>query len=168
MSMTHDGHHRTKPFTLKGWHVGALLGGFFATVIGVNVVFMTLAYQSFPGEDVPRSYVQGLRYNDTLAARDAQARLGWQAQATFLRDGGAPALQVRLTDRDGTALSGATIEATLRRVATDKQDRALIFSESAPGVYRADLPDLGAGGWSLRAQAKRDGQTLDFTGSLSW
>ena len=39
---------------LKGVHVLALILGFSGVTIGVNVVFITYAYSTFTGEDVPR------------------------------------------------------------------------------------------------------------------
>ncbi|MEO1305623.1 MAG: FixH family protein, partial [Pseudomonadota bacterium] len=67
--------------TLKGWHVLLIMLGFFGIMFAVNGVFLYHAITSFPGEDIKKSYVQGLNYNDTLAVRAAQAELGWQAEA---------------------------------------------------------------------------------------
>ncbi len=67
-------------FRITGWHVLAGMILFFSTIIAVNAVFISLAVQSFPGEDQRRSYVQGLEYNDVIAQRRAQAALGWTAR----------------------------------------------------------------------------------------
>ena len=56
-------------FELKGWHVLLILMAFFGVMFSVNGVFLYHAITSFPGEDVKKSYVQGLNYNDTLAVR---------------------------------------------------------------------------------------------------
>ena len=71
---------------LKGWHVLLIMLGFFGVMFAVNGVFLYHAITSFPGEDVKKSYVQGLNYNQTLSARASQADLGWRAEAG-LRDG---------------------------------------------------------------------------------
>ena len=46
----------------------------FGVTIGVNATFITLAMRTHPGEDVPRSYYQGLNFNDTLAQRRERRR----------------------------------------------------------------------------------------------
>lgn len=159
---------QTSGFVLKGWHVGTMLAAFFATVIGVNITFMMLAYKSFPGEDVPRSYVQGLKYNETLATRAKQATLGWNVVAQFDRSAAEPTLIVSVLNEHGRDLVGATVTGTLRRAVTDREDRTLQFVETSPGDYRATLPNLARGAWTLRANAALDGRDLDFTGSLAW
>lgn len=155
-------------FVLKGWHVLTMLLTFFGVVIAMNVAFITLAVQSFPGEDVKRSYVQGLEYNKTLEARARQAALGWQADARFTGSALAPALSITFTDRSGAPVRDLTIEATLRRPTTDRHDITLTFTQDAPGVYRADLAALAAGAWKLRGQAEGGGESFEFTGELSW
>jgi nitrogen fixation protein FixH len=155
-------------FVLKGWHVLVILLSFFGVIIAMNILFITLAVQSFPGEDVKRSYVQGLEYNKTLDARARQTALGWQAEARFIRDAGAPALIVAFTDRTGAPVRGLSIDAALRRPTTDRQDIALAFTEVDPGLYRTDIATLGAGAWKLRGQAQGAGETFEFTGALSW
>lgn len=155
-------------FVLKGWHVWSMVGAFFGTIITVNAIFITLAVQSFPGEDVKRSYVQGLEYNKTLDARARQAALGWNAAARFDGAPGAAALVVEMTDRSGAPLSGLTISAELRRAVTDKHDHALTFVDQGHGVYRAEIGALDRGGWSLKGQASAEDERFEFTGRLAW
>lgn len=155
-------------FTLKGWHVWTMVGMFFAIVIGVNIIFITLAVQSFPGEDVKKSYVQGLEYNKTLDARARQAALGWQANATFEPSSDGAALTIRMHDRNGAPLTGFNITAELRRPVTDKQDHALMFVDQGDGVYRAEIGVLDRGGWQLKGQAEGQGERFEFTGRLAW
>ena len=77
---------------VRGWHVLVLIVLFFSVTIGVNATFITLAMRTHPGEDVPRSYYQGLNYNETLARRHEQAELGWSATdiAYYLETGFTP------------------------------------------------------------------------------
>lgn len=155
-------------FEIRGWHVLAGMLAFFGAIIAINIAFAVLAVRSFPGEDVRRSYVQGLQYNATLAKRRAQAELGWQAQAG-LRTAGAGALVfVTLQDRRGRPLDGAVIEGELQRPASDRLDRALTFEQSGAGLYVAHLDDLPGGRWRLRARAGRGRDALDFEAALSW
>ena len=91
-------------FQVRGWHVLTALLAFFGAIIAVNIAFAVIAVRSFPGEDVRRSYVQGLQYNDTLAERRVQQALGWQASADLRHDGEeAVAAEVHATVRQRLA-----------------------------------------------------------------
>lgn len=157
-----------QPFKLRGVHVLALMLAFFGLVIAVNVVFAVVAVRSFPGEDVRRSYLQGLHYNDTLAERRAQAALGWQAATALVAADAGAALEIRLAARDGAPVN-ADIAGELQRPTDARLDRALVFTQIAPGVYRAEIGALEAGVWRLRAHAgDADGGALDFESELIW
>ena len=155
-------------FTLRGWHVLALLLAFFGAVIAVNVAFAVVAVQSFPGEDVRRSYTQGVHYNDVLAERRAQEALGWSAAAALAGEGDGATVNVALRTRDGAALSGAELTGALQRPTDSRLDRTLTFEEVAPGQYRARLDDLHKGRWRLRARAEVEAGALDFEAELTW
>jgi nitrogen fixation protein FixH len=149
---------------LKGWHVLAAMLAFFAAIIAVNVGFAVVAIESFPGEDVRRSYLQGLNYNDALTERRRQADLGWQARARLENEG----LVVTLEDRDGRPLSGLTLSGDLRWPADERLDRRLDFAPDGEGRYVAALSDLRPGYWRLRAHAAAaDGGALDFEAELA-
>ncbi|HVK80655.1 MAG TPA: FixH family protein, partial [Verrucomicrobiae bacterium] len=106
-------------FRMRGWHVLALMLAFFGFIIGVNVTFAVIAVRSFPGEDVRRSYLQGIQYNDTLAQRREQAALGWQANAGFTPSADGAALEIVLRDSDGAPIDGATISGEIQWPTTD-------------------------------------------------
>lgn len=65
-----------RPFT--GWHITAILVGFFVIVMAVNFTMARLALSSFGGKVVENSYVASQHYNELLARAEAQDRLGWQ------------------------------------------------------------------------------------------
>jgi nitrogen fixation protein FixH len=155
-------------FRVRGWHVLAMMLAFFGAVIAVNVVFAVLAVQSFPGEDVRRSYLQGIRYNDKLEQRREQAALGWQASAELAPGAAGAVLEVMLRDRDGAPIDGATFAGELQRPTTDSFDRGVTFEAIGGGRYIAHLGDLQPGRWRLRAHAERDTGSLDFEAELTW
>lgn len=132
--------------TLKGWHVLLIMLGFFGVIFAVNGVFLYHAITSFPGEDVKKSYVQGLNYNTTLATRAAQAELGWTAEAGMQGDD----LVFRLDDADGQPLSNFSVVGEIRRRATQGADQSIVFQAAGAGEYTVDGVDLEAGQWSLR------------------
>lgn len=132
--------------TLTGWHVLAILIGFFGVMFAVNGVFLYHAITSFPGEDVKKSYVQGLNYNDTLAARAQQAERGWTAQVGL----NGKTLIFRLSDAQEAALSGQLVIGELRRRVTRADDQLISFQAAPNGEYSADASDLQAGQWDVR------------------
>ena len=136
----------TSDKTLKGWHVLLIMLGFFGVMFAVNGVFLYHAITSFPGEDVKKSYVQGLNYNDTLAERAAHAELGWTAEAGVQGEN----LVFRLRDADGAPLSNYTVIGEVRRLATRDADHAVIYEARPDGDYVAPAADLGPGQWVLR------------------
>lgn len=132
---------------VTGWHVLAVILFFFGVIITVNVVFIVQATRTFRGEDEPRSYVQGLDYNQTLAARAEQAALGWTATVSA-EDG---VVVIRIADMDGHPIDGLGLSGTLRHPADTSRDHALTFEPRSEGRYIAALPAGARGRWTLRA-----------------
>lgn len=160
---------RTAPFELRGGHVLAALLLFFLMIVAVNIGFAIAAVRTFPGEDERRSYTQGLRYNDILAERRAQAAIGWRAQTDLRATPTGARLIVILKDRQGAPINGAAIEGVLRWPANEDGDRALSFLSVGDGRYTAELEPLTAGRWDLRARATdASGRSLDFEAELTW
>ncbi len=147
---------RKATFQLTGWHVLAALLGFFALVVAANAVFLTVAVRTFPGERVEKSYLQGLTYNETLRAREAQAALGWRASLTEADrdDAGAARLTLTFTDVQGRGLNGLTVSGAFGRPAAEVDDRVATFASIGGGAYQAVLPDVAAGAWRLEAVAE--------------
>ena len=144
---------------LKGRHVLYWMLAFFGVIFAVNGVFLYQAITSFPGEDVKKSYVQGLQYNQTLAARAAQTELGWRAEAGL--DGNI--IIFRLADHAGTPISGRPIIAELRRTTSQAEDKVLTFTPREAGEYAA-AHDLEPGLWQLRIKVlDHAAQTTVFT-----
>lgn len=136
------------PFTVKGWHVAAGVVAFFALVIGVDGVFLTLAYRTHPGQVAARPYETGLIYNTELKRLRAQEALGWRAAAEAQPEG----LKVMMQDRDGAPLTGLTVRATLQRPATEQGRSVMALTESAPGLYTGARAGL-SGAWDTRIEA---------------
>ena len=157
-----------KQFELKGAHVLAALLAFFGVTIGVNIVFATFAIRSYPGEDRQSPYQQGLHYNDAIAARAAQARLGWRLTPSFAAAKDGAILVVTAVDSTGKALTNVQLQGTLRRPMADKYDTPLRFTTSGAGVFRAALPNLAPGLWEFRGEARDDGNAYAIDERLIW
>lgn len=137
---------------VRGWHVLVLIVLFFSVTIGVNATFITLAMRTHPGEDVPRSYYQGLNYNETLARRHAQEALGWTARVNVVEGD----LLVEVRDDAGEPVPGLDLVGTLNHPTNTSRDCPLDFAETRSGLYRVALPCSEAGQWHLRA--RNDGE----------
>lgn len=148
-----------REFELKGWHVLIMLLAFFGVMFAVNGVFLYHAITSFPGEDVKKSYVQGLNYNDTLAVRAQQAELGWRAEAG-LKDS---TLVFRLQDAQEEPLSNLAVVAEIRHLATENADQVVTLQAQAQGEYLAKGLDLAQGQWLIRFSVyDTEGETLQL------
>jgi len=124
--------------------------GFFAAIAAVQAVMVYFALESFSGLATDSPYERGLEYNKTLAAKAAEAALGWQIETRFVEGGSAASgragrLELELRDRDGKPITGAEIAAKLRRPLGSETVIELALSSDAPGLYNAaaDLPLAG-------------------------
>lgn len=140
---------------LTGRHVLFILLAFFGVMIAVNAYFTFVAVKSFRGEDVPRSYRQGLEYNQTLAARAEQERSGWTAGVNLVKDDANPGkIILEFKDKDNRALPGLVIHAKLRHPVDTNLDQLLSFTDAGEGRYIAN-PNPLTGHWTLEADAQQ-------------
>lgn len=141
---------------LKGWHVLMIMLAFFGVMFAVNGVFLYYAITSHPGEQVEKSYAQGLNYNDTLEARARQAELGWTSAlgiVTGERD--TAALVAQMADSGGQPLSGLALRATLHRHMSSDANVHLDLTPTALGEYSVDLTGLPAGDYDVIVTARQ-------------
>lgn len=154
-------------FRLDGKHVLAMLIAFFVVILIANIVFISFAVKTFPGEREEKSYLQGINYGKRLAARAAQASRGWTAKIEEAsRFNGQVKIRVSIDERNGAPISGLRISGMLSRPTNATQDHALIFTAMGAGVYQAVAP-ADAGVWELQAKAvnKRD-EEFEFSNRL--
>ena len=130
---------------LTGRHVLFLLLAFFAAVFAVNGVFIYVSLQSHPGVVSDDAYRRGLHYNRELDRAERQRDMGWRSRVSVV--GGT--VELTVSGPAGMPVAGLAVSGTARRPVHDRSDRTLIFTETAPGIYRAAPPGLPAGRWSL-------------------
>ncbi|WP_299621431.1 FixH family protein [Pelagibius sp.] len=141
---------------IRGKHVLFGMLAFFGVIILVNAIFVYMALNTWTGLTEENAYQKGLRYNETLAARDAQRDLGWQgAVALTALDDGSERLTVTLQDSQGIALTGLAVSAVLRRPTHEGFDQTLQFEERQSGEYETDLSLPLRGNWDLYLSARR-------------
>lgn len=147
---------------LKGRHILMMLIAFFGVTVGVNTIFITKAVSSFTGEDVKKSYRQGLNYNETIQSRSQQADLNWTVKSNLIETSSErQRIIVRITDRNDRPVIGLTIDAMLKRPTDLAKDVPTIFTERGDGIYQAEL-ELFSGQWVLKATATSQGQNFRF------
>lgn len=152
-------------FRITGWHVLIGVVTFFAIVIAVDVLFITMAFRTFSGEVASNPYEAGLAYNRTLAEERAQTALGWSV--TLARPDNAT-VELAIHDREGRPVSGLVGQAVLDRPATEAARRTVDIRGVGPGLYRLTVPDP-SGAWDIRATLKRaDGQQFKVEQRLVW
>jgi nitrogen fixation protein FixH len=135
---------------LKGWHVLAILLAFFGVTIGVNAYFITVALTSATGEYQKKSYLQGLRYNDVIAARARQAQKGWTAElAAGPAMAGTYQVDIRIVDRAARPVNHLNLSGELRRPVQAAQDQTLMFHAVGEGLYRAHAKGAVPGKWHV-------------------
>ena len=140
---------------LTGKHVLFILLGFFGVMLAVNIYFTIKAVKSFPGEDVPRSYLQGIEYNKTLQARAAQDASGWSAAVNTAKSGAdEQTLILKMNDRSGRGISGLTVTGKLRHPTDTSLDKDIVLVDAGGGIYRAKLGSI-SGQWGLIANARQ-------------
>jgi len=142
---------------LTGRHVLLMLLAFFGVMLMVNIYFTVAAVKTFRGEDVPRSYRQGLEYNQTIAARAQQNQLDWHVQVNQTGSHIILAFQ----DAEKRPLNYLTIEAKLRHPVDTARDRPITFTADDDGLYKANV-EKQAGRWLLVAHARKNEQLFNF------
>ncbi len=150
----------TRRFT--GWHMTAIMLGFFGVVVTVNMVMATLATRTFGGTVVDNSYVASQRFNRWLSEARAQDRLQWTTHVAVDGDG---RIAVEVTAPTGP-LAGATLAATLTHPVGRAPERALSFAPLGGGAYRSTEP-APPGRWIVRLTIRQDGREARYVRDLS-
>ena len=149
----------TRRFT--GWHMAAILIGFFGVVIAVNLVMATSAVRTFGGVTVENSYVASQRFNTWLAEARAQESLGWRSQVSGTPRG---ALVVRLTSPPGP-IEGARVKAAAEHPLGRLPGRSFALTAIGGGRYSA-LHALPAGRWRISVDASAAGHEARFVSEV--
>ncbi len=160
----------TQKGKLTGWHVLFILCVFFGVMVAVNVVFTVFAVKTFPGEQVEKSYVQGIHYNDVLKDKERQAALGWAAEIGFEKqDNGAPRLVSNWFDKSGEPMTQLTVNAKIVREVSEEGMSEFTLSADGPGRYYSDMSELGAGIWRIEVTAANsDNEIVTAHKTLTW
>ena len=141
------------------WFPWALAGG-MAVVFAVNGAMVAFAIGTFPGKAGSDGFDLSNHYDRVLETAERQAALGWKLDAT-LDAAGRPV--VTLTDRAGTPLSHAGVEAVAERPLGEPERARLALHAAGTGRYVAQTPLPGPGQWDLTLSATAVGHTVAAT-----
>ncbi|MDE3114532.1 MAG: FixH family protein [Pseudomonadota bacterium] len=137
-----------------GRHTLIALLGTFAVVLGVNFYFIYQAEATYPGEDVQKPYLQGLHYNQVIAARTAQAAMGWRATIGAVRQSNGDAVvTVTLADKAGAPVAHEALSGLLRHPMDEQLDHPIAFVARGDGSYVGRVSGVGAGRWDVEVQS---------------
>ncbi|PHR62476.1 MAG: hypothetical protein COA47_03635 [Robiginitomaculum sp.] len=132
-----------KPFIINGRHVLAGFVVFFGIIIGVNIVFITMANKSFPGETVDDPYEKGIHFNETLGERAVAAELGWKITYSLASaEDGSNQFVVKVVDAGGP-VDGLDIDLAIMWTTARQADTQLRLIPAGDGVYRGLLEANG-------------------------
>ena len=130
------------PKEFTGWHMLAIMIGWFGIVIAVNLFMAWNATSSWTGLVVKNSYVASQHFNEVTAEKRAQMAMGWKAIPVY--EGGVLTLDLR--DAQRAPIEDAIITAKLGRPSYDAQDHMVQFAETTPGTYTGTT-ELANGVW---------------------
>ena len=136
--------------------------GLFVIILIANGTMMFFAFDSWTGLSTDDSYKRGLVYNESLADREAQTRLGWNMAAGYRPTARlAGEIRVRMTDKAGAPLYDATVVATVRRPVAKGHDFRLTFEQIGGGRYRALTSFPLPGQWEVRYRVELKGRHFE-------
>lgn len=128
-----------------------LFVGMFAVIIAVNGTMVSIALSSWTGLTTRNHYLEGLAYNQRLAAAQAQEALGWdlavQAEAS-----GASHLALTFDARDaaGDPLYADYLRVAFLRPTHEGHDFELTLQPRGAGRFEAEVEMPLPGVWDLR------------------
>ncbi len=161
--------HASPAFVLRGGHVLAIVVGFFAVVVAIDVSFAVLAYRTDPGQVVEKPYEDGLAFNVDIARRERERSLGWRARVTTeLGPVGSRRLVVAVSDPADAPVARLKLAGELERPATEVGHRRVVFVETRPGRYEGSGPDA-PGVWDLTIRNEAKGAApFEAQTRLAW
>lgn len=143
----------------KPWFWPAMIVGLLLLAVGANVGLMIVASSdpSFAVED--DYYDKAVRWDEKRAQDATNLALGWQLDLSTETtvDRGVPAVQVgvRLRDRDGAPVEGATVSLETFHLARSAQSLGATPTEAGPGWYVTRMPMRRPGLWEFRIDVTR-------------
>jgi nitrogen fixation protein FixH len=138
------------------WALVASLG----VVVAVNIVMVSFALHTFPGQAGSDGFDLSNHYDQVLETVRREAALGWDLRP-MPSDAGRPVLM--LTGRSGAPLRDAQVVGTAERVLGPPETVHLVFHDDGAGRYVADAALTMPGQWELQLSVGAQGHTIAAT-----
>jgi nitrogen fixation protein FixH len=145
----------TRPFT--GWHMTAIVAGFFVVVVAVNFTMAGLASRTFGGTVVDNSYVASQNYNGWLAEARLQKSLGWTTRVDLGSD---RRLRISITSSIGP-VPVDQVNAVAIHPLGRQPERRLRFAAVAAGIL-VSTTALPPGRYLLRISVESAGKSARY------
>lgn len=136
---------------LEGRHVLVAVVAFFAAVLAVNAAMIYAALSTYSGVTAAEPYRKGLHYNERVRASERQAQLNWQDVVKIDRDG---RVSLSITAADGRPVPNLSVELSIARPSTNRQDKTLRLVAQGGGGYGAAIAPLEPGAWIVGVEAR--------------
>lgn len=130
-------------------------------LLGMNAIIVAATVYWAVGDpsvvSEPDYYASALKYDEVIAQRGVNARLGWGMQAGFepAADGKGACLSVRLSDADGRAIPGAKLVAQVFSNLRSDQRQVIKLESDRQGTYQGPVRLTRTGRWNIRIRAER-------------
>ena len=175
--------------TDKGWfHWGpASIIGFFLLIVSVDAILIVVAQKGlnmgtalhflpeprgggkvssfFPGTVSHDFREKEEKFNRYIEQRKAQQLRNWQIRKGWLDTPqvGRPAVfQLSVSDKQGRAVTGASIEGIFMRPSNSRLDQTFQMQETEAGLYRIELTLPEPGHWGLVLKIVKDEATHEI------
>lgn len=141
-----------------------LFVGMFAVIIAVNGTMVSIALSSWTGLTTQNHYLEGLAYNQRLAAAEAQEALGWEL-ALRSEAPGASRLAVAFDARDaaGEPLYADYLRVAFVRPTHEGHDFEVTLQPRGAGHFETDVEMPLPGVWDLRLLLVRGAEAYQVT-----
>jgi len=136
---------------LDGRHVLLAVLAFFAAVLAVNAVMMYAALSTYSGVTSAEPYRKGLHYNERVGASERQQQLNWNDVAKIEPNG---KVTLSITGADGRPIRNLSVDLSIGRPTTNRQDRKLRLLAQDAGGYGAQVVPLEPGAWIIDVEAR--------------
>jgi nitrogen fixation protein FixH len=140
----------------NGRHWPLLLVGLLAAGVSANVYLLIRATGDPSFSVEPDYYAKAVAWDAHLAQMGRNEVLGWRSEV----DADARGVLVRVADRDGRPVGGATVTFEAFPMARGNQIVRGALGETADHAYRAEIPLSRRGMWEFRLSVLRGGDTF--------
>jgi len=136
----------------------------FVIVIAVNGTMMWLAISSFSGLYSGHARDRGLHYNQVMAEQRDREALGWTIETSWQANDGL--LGLRINERDGTVLAGASVVVDLVRPAEKRAPIRIGMTPEGGGRYAGAVALPARGSWDADIVIEARGHRFAITRRL--